>query len=238
MKLTIDKREQTVPTLNTFSIEPEYRNLDVGDFLFSIDDKPVLVIERKTWADLASAIETGRYKEQKLRLTSYECRYKVYLFEGEIDRWQQHGRINKGALKSAALGTSIRDGFGVVFTKSFDETVDYINLIATKIPSWLEEPQANWAQVTNVKVKKSDNLTPDVCYIHQLSQIPKISDAGANAVAKVYPTMPKLISAYLALPESQRPEMLAKIEAGSRRLGPVASGKIYEFLFQTTVASG
>ena len=43
--------------------------LDVGDVVLKTDDGgTALVVERKTWADLASSLTDGRYAEQKARL--------------------------------------------------------------------------------------------------------------------------------------------------------------------------
>ena len=43
--------------------------LDVGDVVLQTDDGgAALVVERKTWADLASSLTDGRYAEQKARL--------------------------------------------------------------------------------------------------------------------------------------------------------------------------
>ena len=55
------------------SIEYEYenKNLLVGDINYEIDNKLVLIIERKTVNDLSQSIKDGRYREQKARIRSY-----------------------------------------------------------------------------------------------------------------------------------------------------------------------
>ena len=48
----------------------ERRRLDVGDVVLTGDSGAVVLIERKTWADLAKSLTDGRYAEQKARLLS------------------------------------------------------------------------------------------------------------------------------------------------------------------------
>ena len=52
----------------------ERRRLDVGDVMLTGDSGAVVLIERKTWADLAKSLTDGRYAEQKARLLSCVAR--------------------------------------------------------------------------------------------------------------------------------------------------------------------
>ena len=47
----------------------ERRRLDVGDVMLT-SGASVLLVERKTWPDLAKSLSDGRYAEQKARLLS------------------------------------------------------------------------------------------------------------------------------------------------------------------------
>ena len=62
------------------------RQLDVGDVLLSAPAGQV-VIERKTWPDLAKSLSDGRYAEQKARMLSGEDRV-VYIVEGPLRGWK------------------------------------------------------------------------------------------------------------------------------------------------------
>ena len=82
--LSIDKRERKL--INYFS---QYKfvstiTLDLGDLIiFDKEKKPLLIIERKTIADLYASIVDGRYREQKARLIKSGCRF-CYLIEGNM----------------------------------------------------------------------------------------------------------------------------------------------------------
>jgi len=67
--LVADDREQGINSL----LEPDKitRN-PIGDFVFYIDDEPVLYIERTTGNDLLASVKDGRYQEQKDRLNQAE----------------------------------------------------------------------------------------------------------------------------------------------------------------------
>ena len=45
--------------------EAKLENLEIGDYIFKLDDKPFLIIERKTVNDYAASILDHRSREQK-----------------------------------------------------------------------------------------------------------------------------------------------------------------------------
>ena len=90
-----------------------------------------------------------------------------------------------------------------MITPSVKETVAYIYSIASRMTSHPEKiayapPNPNeetYASSLSVKSKKGDNLTPALCYVLQLSQIPGISVKLATDIANVYPSMTILFDA-------------------------------------------
>ena len=76
MKIIIDKREakliekinELLPLYKFENVELVTDVLDLGDILVKNDDEEMLLVERKTIADLLSSIKDGRYAEQSLRL--------------------------------------------------------------------------------------------------------------------------------------------------------------------------
>jgi ERCC4-type nuclease len=92
MLLKLDIREkrliQLINTANTgynFTIKTE--NLALGDIIICDDDETeLLLIERKSLADLAASIKDGRYSEQSYRLNSYSLHNHniIYLIEGNL----------------------------------------------------------------------------------------------------------------------------------------------------------
>ena len=62
--IIIDSREKDLIEISKFNEDNvEIKQLNLGDIM--IDN---IIIERKTWSDLASSILDGRYKEQGERL--------------------------------------------------------------------------------------------------------------------------------------------------------------------------
>jgi len=91
MQLLIDAREpkSLVANLNVLkeksniNVSIIQKNLTIGDYIFydEINTKELLIIERKSLADLESSIKDGRYKEQSFRLneTSLHNHNIIYL---------------------------------------------------------------------------------------------------------------------------------------------------------------
>ena len=56
-----------------------------------------------------------------------------------------------------------------------------------------DNENSDYKQSLKVKTKKIDNLTPELVYIMQLSQLPGISVKIAEDIAKVYPCFSDLL---------------------------------------------
>jgi ERCC4-type nuclease len=146
--LTIDIREtdvynkmidiQSSCTSNKFTILSS--PLDIGDILISDKNKvPVLIIERKTIADLSASIKDGRYTEQSFRLNgnSVHNHNIVYLIEGNIqslskNKFNKH-RINEDMIYSAIFSLQYYKGFSVIKTLNCDETVKMLCTMMYKL---------------------------------------------------------------------------------------------------------
>jgi ERCC4-type nuclease len=159
-----------------------------------------LVFERKTVADLAASIKDGRYREQKQRLKSTFPFHRItYIIEGSItDEKSIHG-INSKAIVSSLLSSRYRDGFQVIHTADVKETMWYICEIAERFSTpdklMFDTEHGSYTASVKVKSKKSDNLTKEVAYRMQLSQIPGLSMKIADDIANMYPSFRKLLEA-------------------------------------------
>tara|TARA_B110000858_G_C17526674_1_gene347292 strand:+ start:152 stop:451 length:300 start_codon:yes stop_codon:yes gene_type:complete len=74
-----------------------------------------------------------------------------------------------------------------------------------------------------IKMKKIKNITPEICYIMQLSQIPTISSTIAKNIQKHYPTMRSLIN--VLNDTSDKVNLLCEIE----KVGKEKAKKILDF---------
>ena len=180
MTLVIDYREKALLS----RLPAETKNLILGDVCIQKDGQDVVILERKTVADLSASIIDGRYQEQSFRLleSNLPPHRIVYLIEGSLDREQS---IQKKGLISAMISLWFIKGFSVVQTASLEETVDFLQILVEKVS---KESEAH-DYVSTLKTKKKDKLTPENIDIILLSQIPGISTVTAKAILQVYPNV-------------------------------------------------
>ena len=149
MLLKLDVREKKLIELinaansgYNFTIKTE--NLDLGDIIICDDDETeLLLIERKSLADLAASIKDGRYSEQSYRLNSYSLHNHniIYLIEGNLSmfgvnyhsNYNRNQRINKKSLQSSILTLLYYKGFSVLRTMSIEETSELLLQMCDKI---------------------------------------------------------------------------------------------------------
>jgi ERCC4-type nuclease len=225
--------------------------LDIGDIIFKKGDEEILVLERKTLGDLYSSIQDGRYKEQKIRLMkNYPIEKIVYIIEGNISQQNiKFFKNSKSITNGALLNMTFRDNIKILRTKDINETCELLYNIGSKI---IKNPEFFSSNVDNgesavpdvtyldtIKVAKKDNMNPKLCNILQLSQIPGVSKAMAQTIIEKYGSISNLICEYQKLEvsdnvntlEKEKSDMLKNIQFTNRKLGPVVSKRIYEYLF-------
>ena len=146
MKIIIDNREHAlIPLIQSYvdnektrdKIAIQIQTLDIGD-IHIIDDNNqlVLIIERKTVADLASSISDGRYNEQSFRLNSTNIHNHniYYIIEGNITSYKPYrSRITTNAIYSSIFTLSYYKGFSVFKTDNTHETAKMIVKITDKL---------------------------------------------------------------------------------------------------------
>lgn len=185
MEFILDNRERKLMPYFTSNvlIEP----LEVGDFVIRNNGVIVLVLERKTLADLHSSICDGRYAEQKQRLKSLNTKV-IYLLEGTII-YDDSDEKNIVTI-STAINLALRDGFHVVNTANLDRSAGFIKCL---IARYLKTPEkylnaialnGNSEYVPNIKSRKKDNNTVDNVFITQLCAFPGISLKKAWAIVE------------------------------------------------------
>jgi ERCC4-type nuclease len=185
-KLVVDYREHAFLS----RLPAETKNLILGDICIQKDDQDVVIIERKTIADLSASVCDGRYQEQSFRLleSNLPPHRIVYLLEGDMNSEQS---ISKKALISCMISLWFTKGFSVIQTKSLDESVEYVQILLEKV-SKESEPLD---YVSTLKIKKKDKLTPENIDILMLSQIPTISTITAKALLQTHTNVFELTKA-------------------------------------------
>ena len=228
--------------------------LEVGDIIYKYQDRMVCLIERKTNEDYASSIIDGRSKNQSIRISQLKKDFPdliiIYLIEGDFLRKDHKFRngLTRDRLYSSFINRVIRDQFTIyrtadiydtalVVTKIYDKLLEHFiekvptgeNVSARASP--LEETKE---YLKTIKLAKKDNMTPNNCYLCQLSQIPGVSIDTATVISDKYNSMRQLIMAYERC--AGKDNMLAEIQIPiinkkSRRLGQVLSKRICEYIY-------
>lgn len=132
MELIVDDRERAVFDFleahsNKYHINYKIQRSEVGDYAIVYKGYILLVIERKTWEDLASSIRDGRKENIKKLLDIREktgCQI-AYLIEGDATPPfnKKFGRIPVVYLRAHLDHLAFRDGVHMFYTKNQEYTV-------------------------------------------------------------------------------------------------------------------
>lgn len=142
MRLIIDNREhalyekcELIITNNPGYTTVESAVLPIGDILIKTDEgKDVMIVERKTLADLLASIKDGRYEEQSHRLkyaSGFPAHNVVYIIEGMLSTLRTF--MEKKLVISAIASLNYFKGFSVFRTSGVQETADTLIYMADKI---------------------------------------------------------------------------------------------------------
>lgn len=247
----IDARErELVPLIREKMGEAEHitivvESLPLGDIIFCKDEQELLIIERKSVADLAASIKDGRYQEQSYRLDGTELHNHniVYLIEGSMVR----ATFDKSALYSSMFSLQYYKGFSVWRTFSIDETatilcnsIKYLAKSAATRTGYYVDKTTDESKTTSdkdyvnvVKTIKKDNVTPNNVGEIMLCQIPGISTHTALAIMEHFKCMVNLIAdlqehGALCLDKVE----LKNAKGASRKLNKTCVANLVKFLLQ------
>ena len=132
-----NRRVTPAPFIDTHEIKSE--RLPLGDIIIydPLQNKEIVMFERKTLYDLAASIQDGRYKEQSFRLSQtvdFHNHNIIYIIEGDLSKYDaKRGRISKTAIQSAMVSLMYYKGFSVFRTMNADETAGFIYNFADKV---------------------------------------------------------------------------------------------------------
>lgn len=159
MRVILDDRErdlylacENIVASNQTYVKLSKETLPLGDVYIKTDEeKDVLIIERKTIADLLASIKDGRYGEQSYRLihsSGFPLHSIIYIIEGSIS--QLRTTMERKIVYSALASLNYFKGFSVVRTSSIAETAEYIvwmcdkierNFLKGEFPYYLQAPR-------------------------------------------------------------------------------------------------
>jgi ERCC4-type nuclease len=232
MHLLVDAREpktlvnylNNLNELSNVKIAIIQKNLTIGDYVFydEINNKELLIIERKSLADLESSIKDGRYKEQSFRLneTPLHNHNIIYLLEGAIINYKNVDF--KATLYSTLFSLNYYKGFSVINVLNQTETGDLLMSIGSKL---LRENKPGFYctlfdsaikeenYLDNIKTTKKAHINGDNIFQLMLMQIPGISNVSALALSNEFKNMANLLDAL----KKENDEKLENIKLASGR---------------------
>ena len=243
MELIIDNREKEIVKYfrdisSNFTIS--YDNLDLGDMIYKLDGKILIIIERKTVEDLSKSLKDGRYKEQKKRLKEaiHPKIRKILLIEGI-----NNGIMKESTWKGVQINTMIRDNIQVIFMNSLQKTIHFLEDINKRIKKYGKDILDNIENSQDIdknsygkvcKMNKKSNITQEVFQINQYQQIPGVSYNLAKIIFENFGSLKNIYQNYIN--EDQIKDLnkkISEIKFGkiNRRIGNKLSDKIIKFLY-------
>jgi crossover junction endonuclease MUS81 len=263
MLIKIDYREADLITkINTFlslnkkeNITVLTENLPLGDIIISEDNgTEIIIIERKTLADLAASIRDGRYKEQSFRLN--ECSISnhniIYLIEGNLQTYKPFTKgnaVDKFALLSSFVSINYYKGFSLYKANSIDESAEWIIQLAYKIGkeggtgfynkniivseeslTAVSGETITEKYSTAMKRTKKNNITPANIGEIMLNQIPGVSSAVAIAIMEKYKTIKTLIESLSNDKKSLNSITTVNKNGDNRKISKTSIENIYNYL--------
>jgi ERCC4-type nuclease len=181
MKLIIDNREtdlfekcQSIIFSKQNYTVLEEAVLPIGDVLVKTDeDRDIMIIERKTLADLLASIKDGRYEEQSHRLrhaSGFRSHNVLYIIEGILTTLKTP--LEKKLVYSAITSLNHFKGFSVLRTSSVQETAEFLVCMADKIdrnimkgifPAYLNEDHRRMLFPTPTTTDPPDATIEETC---------------------------------------------------------------------------
>jgi hypothetical protein len=218
--LIIDIRErQLITVLTAMSVPFTTASLDVGDVLLQADDgAPLLVAERKTYADFASSIKDGRYREQRTRLMATRGQGVAVLYILE-------GSTTEDTLQRMMSRLLLRYGMPILQTTSVQDTANWCRLLLKQISDDITvfHPEGLAAEVAGAMATytatfstvKKGNKTAGTTAIAMLSTVPGLGAKRVQGLLEL-----KTISQLCLMTAAE----VGDLEVGGRRIGlPVAT---------------
>ena len=228
MKLYIDNREpkaiiDSLEFINNSSknkITIEIKSLDLGDFVLydEINEQAIIIIERKSLADLEASIKDGRYNEQSYRLSQNTlANHNIYyLIEGSIINYKN--KSFKNTLYSSLFSLSYFKGFSVFNSLNAVESAEIIYSFVNKFlrekdkvgyycnnnsvsnneelekneDLKIENKEDNY--LANIKNTKKSNITRENIDILMLMQVPGVSITSATTIMNTHKTINNLVN--------------------------------------------
>lgn len=215
MKIIIDSRESSLweggfapqdgPLRGSLNLNPGIvppiitkEQLLIGDcHIVNDKDEVIMVIERKTLADLASSIHDGRWAEQKYRALSEYQNKLFYIIEVEnfsdIFEYQPYkSNITKEAILSATTNLWVNHNIPYLYLQGIEQIAKYIYKMSAQFEKQKKEidimNEYSSFLLNSILPKKRENMTPENYFLFCLRGIPGISNKTAQNIKELFDT--------------------------------------------------
>jgi ERCC4-type nuclease len=222
MSIILDSREHGLIAANP---ELSVKQLPVGDAWILHEEKPIVIVERKTTADFEASFLDGRYREQRTRLLAYSAEQKakaLYILEGGLDGKTR--TLQRQALQKLANRLMLRYGVSVWCSTSLEDTAKVLKTLADQVkedPKVFEGETLSYTDVQHV-TKKANKEDPKAFACAALQQCPGLSAKSVSALIEHFGSFKGVYDA--------EESILAEMKVGTRKLGPVVAKRLYGLL--------
>ncbi len=240
LQFLLDTREHGLSTeLTRFGLPYVVKALDVGDFMIqTAEGVPLLVGERKSFADFAASNNDGRYREQRARLmaTRGQGVAVLYVLEGTwsplCNRTFCNGRTTESTLQRLTSRLILRYGMPVLASANIAETAQWCQRLLEQLTDdpAVFQPESGLAADTTAAmatyaatfhtVKKS-NKGPGGVAQGMISAIPGLGEKRVTALLEQ-----TSIAKLCAMSASD----ISALVVGGKRLGDKLGAAIVEAL--------
>jgi ERCC4-type nuclease len=201
--------------------------LGLFDIVFEQNGINRACYERKTAADFVASMKDGRLDEQLARIIDYTKEHQDvvvgFILEGDLEK-VDCGKIPIQHVKHTLWGLNVYN-ISVVYTKSADETCQFLVSMRSMFAKTLTLEEAQMSAVDNRKVfrGKKRSVTEKEMLYQTLRIIGGLNAKQAMAVSTKYLSVINLSSLL-----SKNPILLHGFSApGSRKIGETLGRKIY-----------
>ena len=244
VELIIDNRENIKELISENIKNSRFENLSLGDYIYQLNGKDFIVIERKTISDYAASIKDGRNREQKKRLLdNFDRKHIIYLVEGDITKDNSnfnYNHVNKDTIVSSIINTMMRDDIHVFHSSSINETIFLLKSIYNKLEkqgdSFLDSKSTYTQDIVNTcKSKKNANITPNIAFQMMLNCIPTVSSKISERLSSKYDNLNSFLICLSKFSSKEEAEQFiinikTDDETKGRKINKNTSKNIIEFL--------
>ena len=216
-------------------------NLHLGDFAICVQEEIVLLVERKTVADLLASLRDGRFREQLHRLRETPAN-KMYVIEGvsclqDIVELPGIDDRRKASLETMCTNLCVRDNIPVVFTRDTDETERFILSVlkrVTKNPErYVHACASASAQHVDTLAKKTKHTDFESVCTAMLTVLPGVSPKIAHEVYQLC-GRPDSLQALAAAFAPEGAQLASKLRVNGRLVSKNTCALIVKTILGTT----